>query len=107
MSLRKIININEIEFIKNKILENKFCLTPLLADNDSIDMDELENMAFNFSANDINIISVFKDKRNYRRKDYLITLNINNLIYNKENWFTYDNYLHVFEDTEVYIDNYS
>lgn len=104
---RNVINSKEIAFIKKKIMENILCLTPLLSDVNGINIDELEATALKLTKEDIKIISVLKDIRNYRRKDYRIKLNINNLLNNAENWFTYDKYLDVFEDSDVYIDNYT
>lgn len=104
---RNVKNSKEIKFIKNQIMENVSCLTPLLSDFDEIDMDDLESIVFNLTNNDIEIISILKSIKSYRRKDYYIRMNINNLINNVGNWFTYDSYLDVFEDAEVYIDIYT
>lgn len=96
--------LNNIKYLINK---NRFCLTPLLSDIEILNTDNLENIATNLKNEDIKIISIEKEIRNYRIKHYKINLNIkiNESNYNIVNWFIYDKYKNIFEDEEVFADN--
>ena len=100
-------NSKELNFIQDQINKNRFCLTPLLSDIEILNIDDLEYIATNLKDEDIKIISVEKETRNYRCKYYKINLNIkiNESNYNIVNWFIYDKYKNIFEDEEVFADN--
>jgi len=105
----------ELERIKSLITRDPFCLTyPLLdaqklTDNriNDLDIDTLEHTVLH-NIEHIIITQAEKVKMSYKENRYKLDLDIwiNKELFRLTNWFVYNKKDDVFEDAEIYADNW-
>jgi hypothetical protein len=111
VNMRNVNNFEEKQQLKELLNLNRFSLKDALLDakklsgdrTNNLGIDNIENIVEN-EIQQLNVFDVMKDKKDYRRTEYLIELDImiNDEVYRIKNWFVFDRKLNVLEDSSIY-----